>query len=142
VSWQWEWSGAHLGYGYNMWFLGGSHLASRQGEGSMDGIRMYRDTKLSSVKRASQCLMFADSNPKVVNGQDAGCTISLFWPYINRFHEGVNGSRHKKAASLAFVDGHAEVWQDPDKTINPPYDYSPIFIEYWDHLQRRHLWPD
>lgn len=141
LTWKWEFSGAHLGYGYNMWFLGGSHQANRQGEGSMDGIRMYRDTKLGSVKSPGMCLMFADSNPKTENGQDYGCAISLFWPLVNRYHEGVNGSRHDNAASLCFVDGHAEIREDPDQTINPPYDYSPFFIEEWDHLQRRYLWP-
>jgi len=141
VEWDWAFTGSHLGYGYNMWFLGGSHEPRRQGEGAMAGIKMYRDTRVSSVKQPGMCLMFADSNPRIIGGRDTGCTISLFWPLINRFKEGVNGSRHASAGVLAFVDGHAETYLDPDNTINPPYDYAPHFIENWDHLQRRHLWP-
>ena len=79
-----------------------------------------------------------------LHGGDHGCTISLFWPYVTLYHEGVNGSRHDNAAALAFVDGHAEVWPDPDRTINPPYRDSPFFLEYWDnqHKNRLRLWPD
>ena len=141
VEWNWNFSGAHLGYGYNMWFLGGSHEPRRQGEGAKAGIKMYRDTRVAAVKQPQMCLMFADSNPRIINGQDTGCSISLFWPLICRLKEGVNGSRHENAGVLAFVDGHSETYLDPDNTINPPYDYAPDFIENWDHLQRRHLWP-
>ena len=141
VQWEGSFSGSHLGYGYNMWFLGGSHQPNRQGEGSKAGIKMYRDTRVVEVVAPSMCLMFADSNPRIINGRDTGCGISLFWPLINRYKEGVNGSRHHNAGVLAFVDGHAETFEDPDNTINPPYDYAPDFIEHWDHLQRRHLWP-
>ena len=141
VQWGWDFTGSHLGYGHNMWFLGGSHEPRRQGEGAMAGIKMYRDTRVASVKQPGMCLMLADSNPRIINGQDTGCAISLFWPLITRLKEGVNGSRHENAGVLAFVDGHTEVFLDPDNTINPPYDYAPDFIEYWDHRQRRYLWP-
>jgi len=143
VTWDWSWSGSHLGYGYNMWFLGGSHLDGRQGEtgGLPAGLpRMYRDTKLISVLEPGRCIMFADSNPKVANNVDYGCTISLFWPYVHRYYEGINGSRHENAGVVCFVDGHVKTYLDPDDTINPPYDGAPHFIENWDHLQRRHLW--
>ena len=140
VTWEWSFTGHHLGYGYNMWFLGGSHEPGRQNTYADTRIPMVRDTRASSVRDASTCMIFADSNPKTAGGADYGCTISLFWPLVNRYHEGVNGTRHDNAAAIVFVDGHAEIFRDPDNTINPPYDDSPFFLQYWDHLKRKSLW--
>ena len=87
------------------------------------------------------CDLYGMPGPMWISGADYGCTISLFWPFVNRYREGVNGTRHDNAAGIVFVDGHAEIFRDPDNTINPPYDDSPFFLNYWDHLKRNSLWP-
>ena len=139
VSWDWEWNGSHNGYGMNMWFLGGSHDPARQNEYAGTRIKMDRDVRISSVRAPAKCIMFGDTNPKTGgNGEDWGCTISLFWPFAgpDRYREGVCDSRHANAGMVGFVDGHVQVFVDPNNTINPPYCGARTFLEYWDRLQR------
>ncbi len=141
AQWDWAWTGHHNGYGYNMWFLGGSHQSNRQGELDGTSIPMYRDTRMSEVMEPGLCLMVADSNVKTSGGADYGCTISLFWPYAgpDRYREGVAGVRHENAGSTGYVDGHCTLVEDPDNNINPPYCGARKYLEIWDHRQRIEL---
>lgn len=141
TNWNWAWDGHHNGYGYNMWFLGGSHDPNRQNEYDGTNIKMDRDVKITQVLQPHMCLMLADSNVKTSGGADYGCTISLFWPFAgpDRYREGVCGSRHLNMGVTAWVDGHIELIADPDNTINPPYCGARKFLEFWDRLQRVEL---
>lgn len=135
VKWKWAYNYHYIGYGYNGFFLGlyshpdystgGTYIAQRQW------------TRMTSVLDPGKLIVVGDSHPKTANGADYGVSLTLWWPYINSYKEGVNSKRHGNAGVIAFADGHAEVAIDPDKTIHPPFDGSAINIEYWDPRQRR-----
>jgi len=142
VDWQWVYDHHNLGYGYNSFFLG--HYGHNHGSihnfeawkcGTATGptyISSGAFASMNQVKSASTLIAFADSERKIINGVDGGVSLSLWWPLINHANEGVNGKRHENAAAVAFVDGHAEIVDDPDNTVNPMADNTDDKIEYWD----------
>ncbi len=135
VTWQWSYNYNYIGYGYNGFFLGlFSHPAPQTG-GTY--ISVERWTNANRVKDTSKLIVFADSHPKTNAGTNHGVSLTLWWPFINRFTEGVNGNRHIGAGIVGFQDTHAEIVSDPENTIQPSVDGSPEFIEYWDPLQRQ-----
>ena len=128
-TWSWSYNSKNIGYGYNAFFLG---LYNHQ-----DGetCRTYIEGRLwwpeNRIKRPADNILLGDSNPKP--GGDWSST--LWWPYINRAKEGLNGTRHRgKGGNLVFNDGHAEFRRT--KSINPERDNTDQYIRFWDPLQR------
>jgi len=134
VKWSWAYDYHYIGYGYNGFFLG---LYSHPDYSSFGYINQRAWTRLQSVKDPTKLIVVGDSNPKTVNGANQGVSLTIWWPYIHAAKEGVNAKRHGNAGVVAFADGHVEVVADPDTKIHPPYDGSPINIEYWDPFQRK-----
>lgn len=136
VEWEWKYDFNNIGYGYNGFFLGhwyhghGDPDTGNWSEGTYINAKPWE--KLSRVKQPAKCISFGDSSPKTSGGVNYGVSLTLWWPYINKYQEEVNGTRHKNAGVVSFVDGHAEVILDPDATINPKADNTDEFIEYWD----------
>lgn len=90
------------------------------------------------IKQPTVNILMADSNPK----PDGDWSSTLWWPYIAAQQEGVNGTRHRsgsgrdgEAGNIVFNDGHAEYRRT--RFINPKFDLTNEFIQYWDPLQRR-----
>ena len=134
VTWNWKYDAHYIGYGYNGFFLGlYSHPASTGGH----YITSTRWQTTSTVKEPDKLIVVADSHPKSSGGADLGVSLTLWWPYIHRFTEGINNNRHENAGVVTFGDGHAEVVPEVDKKMQPPFDGSNINIEYWDPKQRR-----
>ena len=124
-----------IGIGQNCFFL--SQMDSRHGERGGTRIASEKDFPAAAIRQPSMCIEYGDSEKKW--GSVWG--MSLWWPYINRAQEGVASHRHGGAGVVTFADGHSKVYYDPDSEINPSRDNSPEYIEHWDPLQRRHLWP-
>lgn len=135
VTWQWNYDFNYIGYGYNGFFLGLYSHAGPQNSGTY--ITSNRWMNGNRVKDTTKLIVFADSHPKSNAGVNHGVSLTLWWPYINRFTEGINARRHQDAGIVGFADNHAEIVFDPENTIQPSVDGSPDFIEYWDPLQRR-----
>jgi len=134
VKWSWAYNYHYIGYGYNGFFLG---LFSHNDYSSFAHIVQRQWTRVSSVKDPGKLIVVGDSSPKTAGGVDHGVSLTLWWPYIHAYKEGVNSKRHGNAGVVSFADGHAEIVIDPDKAIHPPFDGSPINIEYWDPRQRK-----
>lgn len=134
VKWSWAYNYHYIGYGYNGFFLG---LYSHPDYTSYGYITQRAFTRLQSVKDPTKLIVVGDSSPKTIGGANHGVSLTLWWPYIHAAKEGVNSKRHGNAGVVTFADGHVEVVENPDAKIHPPYDGSPINIEYWDPFQRK-----
>ena len=124
-----------IGIGQNSFFLG--QMDHRDGETGGTRIASKKDFPVALVRQPSMCIEYGDSEKKW--GSFWGLT--LWWPYINQAQEGVASHRHGGAGVVTFVDGHSKIFRNPDQDINPSRDNSAEYIEYWDPLQRRDLWP-
>jgi prepilin-type N-terminal cleavage/methylation domain-containing protein len=129
-SFEWEYNENNIGYGYNAWFLG-QH--PNRSDKSFSIWTAGVDLPQERLRNPSDQLVFADSELK--NG--TVFSLSLWFPFINSKNEGVASERHRNHGVTAFHDGHVETIKDPDNNINPPFDGSDQFIEYWDPQQRR-----
>lgn len=127
--WSWQYNARNIGYGYNSFFLGLYNHGDGETCGTYIAGRLWWPE--SRVKSPSSNLLLADSNPK----PDGDWSSTLWWPFINRFGEGVNGTRHRTGGNLVFNDGHTEFRMT--KFINPARDNTDEFIRFWDPLQRR-----
>ncbi len=138
--WQWGYDGHNLGYGYNAFFLGNHLHADGQTCGTYIAARNWWPE--SRVKVPADNILFGDSNPK----PDGMWSSTLWWPFINQYGEGLNGTRHSTgrksltssqvgAGNLVFNDGHAEFRQT--RAVNPEKDNTDQHIRFWDPLQRR-----
>ncbi len=133
VTWSWAYNYHYIGYGYNGFFLG---LYSHPNNVTVGHIVQRNWTRMGSVKDPGKLIVVGDSNPKTSGGVDHGVSLTLWWPFINSYKEGLNSNRHQNAAVVAFADGHSEVIIDPNTNAHPPSDGSAINIEYWDPQQR------
>ncbi len=135
INWSWAYNANYIGYGYNGFFLGlYSHPDASSYGTYIQGSRWF---KAIHVKDPSKLIVHGDHHPKTDGTNDFGVSCSLWWPYINAFKEGINGNRHHGAGVVGFADQHAAVVMDPQTNLHPPFDNSPINIEYWDPKQRR-----
>lgn len=125
----------NIGIGQNCFFL--SQMDHRHGETGGTRIASEKDFPAAAIKNPSMCIEYGDSEKKW--GREWG--LSLWWPLINRAQEGIAVDRHGGAGVVTFADGHAKIYRDPDNEINPKQDNTAEYIEFWDPLQRRHLWP-
>lgn len=130
----WGFNPHDIGYGQNSYFLG--QMPGRAGEQS-GNLPSGFEVKLESVVQPSMCINFADSEQK--NG--GVWSLTMWWPFINAANEGIANERHDNGAAVQFADGHVEIFDDPDRSINPSRDNSGDYIEHWDPLQRRHAFP-
>lgn len=128
-AWSWQYNADNLGYGYNAFFLGLYNHGNGETCGTyIKGARWWPESR---VKVPSDNLLLGDSNPK----PDGRWSSTLWWPYVNRYGEGVNGTRHRTGGNLVFNDGHTEFRMT--KLINPAKDNTDQFIRFWDPQQRR-----
>jgi len=128
--WSWQYNAKNIGYGYNAFFLGLYNHSD--GETCSTYVKGRRWWPEDHVKAPSDNILLGDSNPK----PDGEWSSTLWWPFINRYGEGLNGTRHRRSAgNLVFNDGHAEF--RPTKSVNPAQDNTDEFIRLWDPLQRR-----
>jgi len=128
--WSWQYNSRNIGYGYNAFFLGLYNHPDKETCGTyIRGSLWWRESR---VKMPSMNILLGDSNPK----GDGEWSSTLWWPYINAYGEGLNGTRHRRnSGNLVFNDGHAEFRMT--KTVNPKRDNTDEFIQYWDPFQRR-----
>jgi prepilin-type processing-associated H-X9-DG protein len=150
-TWQWAFTRAVVGYGYNAYFLGAYPWTTAIDPVDI-GSYSYRANpwfRRSSIKRPTDTLEICDEDPKPagVGGQPAD-GFSAWWPKASeiapsysRQYQGVSMTRHGSLGNVVFTDGHAESRKDAD--INPPVDplaknSSKCLINsrYWDPLQR------
>ena len=126
---KWLFDAHSIGYGQNSYFLGQMPGRGREQSGRLP---CGYEVKLGTVRSPAECINIADSEQK--NG--GHWSLTLWWPFINRANEGVASDRHLNSAPIAFVDGHVQTYQDPDRTINPRQDNTVEYIENWDPQQR------
>jgi prepilin-type N-terminal cleavage/methylation domain-containing protein/prepilin-type processing-associated H-X9-DG protein len=133
--WSWKYDSRNIGYGYNAFFLGLYNHPDMEQAGHITGRLWWRE---GWIKQPTVNILMADSNPK----PDGDWSSTLWWPYIAAQQEGVNGTRHRsgsgrdgEAGNIVFNDGHAEYRRT--RFINPKFDLTNEFIQYWDPLQRR-----
>jgi prepilin-type N-terminal cleavage/methylation domain-containing protein len=134
VSWSWNYDYNYIGYGYNGWFLGLYSHNAPQNFGYISQTKRF--FPFANVKQPSDLIVLADSHPKSENGANYGVSLSLWWPFINRFNEGINNNRHKNAGIVSFADQHAEIIMNVDQKMHPAVDGDVYASEYWDPLQR------
>lgn len=134
VDWQWSYDFNYIGYGYNGFFLGYYSHAAPNTNGTY--IPSVQWTKMNMVRDATKLIVFADSHPKSSNGVNNGVSLTLWWPFINRHTEGINGRRHEGAGIVGFADTHGEIVPDPETSLQPGVDGTSEHIEFWDPLQR------
>ncbi len=139
VTWGWNYDAHYIGYGYNGFFLGvyshpGCHLTNNSI--TSHGIRSTRWTRISSVVEPTKLIVVGDSHPKSNGGANLGVSLTLWWPFIHSFTEGVNGTRHHDTGVVGMADGHAEIVPDVDENLHPVADGGRDNLEYWDPLQR------
>jgi prepilin-type N-terminal cleavage/methylation domain-containing protein/prepilin-type processing-associated H-X9-DG protein len=144
--WNWAFDRDKVGYGYNSYFLGLSSQPVAGNTVTCGGIQFIPTPsfKLTSVKSPSECLLFADSDPK----PDGSWSASSWWPKAcqnvvgstSHQYEGVCVARHNQRGNIAFVDGHSEGRRDIN--INPQADPQSggnaglVNSRYWDPLKR------
>lgn len=135
VKWNWNYDAHYIGYGYNGFFLGlYSHADGYSGHYLTGRVRRWQKT--GKVKSPQKLIVFGDSHPKSSGGVDHGVSLTLWWPNINNYTEGVNGRRHRDAGVISYGDGHTEIVQEVEKNRQPAFDGSNVNIEYWDPYQR------
>ena len=128
-TFEWAYDDDNIGYGYNAWFLGQHPSRSDRTYFIWTaGI----DLSEEAVLNPSQQLVFADSERR----GGTRFSVSLWFPGAVAGNEAIANERHQNKAAVAFHDGHVEVFQDPDRTINPEFDGSDRHIEHWDPQQR------
>ena len=149
---QWAWRrpggnpGDRIGYGANVFFLfypppgiQGGYSVSAGGYTFSTG---NGKTKRASIRRASECLMFGDS--------EGYWSMSLYWDTAvmdgsNLQYEGIAARHGGKSRGfgkgesggrgvVVFADGHSEARTDAD--INPQAGNKLKNSRYWDPLQR------
>lgn len=126
AAWEYGYDRRSIGYGYNAWFLG-VHVYSG---GNSYGIQTKPWFKDSLIKKASWNILFGDSNPAIYSDTSQDWSITLWWPLINQYGEGVNMNRHLKSGNVFFNDGHGA--NHKEGTINPKVDGSNKFLNMWD----------
>ncbi|MBI4659479.1 MAG: type II secretion system protein [Verrucomicrobia bacterium] len=144
VRWEWKFDVHKVGYGINTWFL--AFWPYTEAQMTVGGVRFEtrRWFKRGAIVNPSDCLVVADSMPKV----DGLWSSSMYWPWSSmdpansqvKGFEGVDKARHLGTGVVGFTDGHSEARKDAQ--INPPRD--PAFGDakglinsrYWDPLQR------
>jgi len=162
TTWTWSFDFNLVSYGYNCYFL--DCAANPTGTDPVKiGSYSYgsaRNFLRSSIVHPTDCLVFADKQPKPNNLGAAALTASgsLWWAKAcmdpakssSRQFEGVDTRRHNGGrwpggmGNVAFADGHAESRRDA--TINPPVDplaanssQCLVNSRFWDPLQRAGL---
>jgi prepilin-type N-terminal cleavage/methylation domain-containing protein len=139
--WQFHFDPYNVSYGYNAFFLGYAAYSQPGGPDPIAYVMPQNWTKVTQVRKSSECLMFADSSPPVV--------CSLWWPKAADSpkgstigNEGVTTARHKGVGCVVFVDGHCEM--RVSKEINPKFNAVSVAdrtylnaLRWWDPRQRR-----
>jgi prepilin-type N-terminal cleavage/methylation domain-containing protein/prepilin-type processing-associated H-X9-DG protein len=143
----WRLSFDGVGYGYNAFFLGAGPEAGKIVAASGYTFVAASNTKRSTIKNSSDCLVLGDKDPKPIIGLDGtngASSGALWWPSAatkstpGAVNEGVNMTRHNQHGNVNFADGHSEARADKD--INPPVDPGSfgglVNSKYWDPNQR------
>lgn len=132
VVWDWTFTRQNMGYGYNAYFFGHYFYDDKAAAPAqfiyIPPTNWWRE---DWMRRASDTLLFGDSNPR----PDGDWAATLWWPRVNDADEGLNGLRHKGGGNLVFCDGHAAFYRTTQ--INPKKDNTDEFIQFWDPLQRK-----
>lgn len=135
-TWSWKFDQYYIGYGYNAWFLG----LRGYGDGfeAFGGLSTTGNFPSTRVKSPASNLCLGDKNP--IPGGTVHWGQALWYPtasFTSSGHEGINDTRHRAGAGLAFNDGHAELRRATD--VNPPTlaaSLDHFYLSIWDPLQR------
>ena len=159
TTWTWNFDFNLVSYGYNSYFLDCAPNGPGTDSVNIGGFSYScaRNFKRGNIVHASECLVFADKQPKPNSQGAAALTASgsLWWAKAcmdpaassSQQFEGVDTRRHNGGkwpngvGNVAFSDAHAESRKDTE--INPPTDplaggsaQSLGNSRFWDPLQR------